>query len=427
MKAAWAFALLLSAALLAAPWWGHIDDVDAQLYLVVARNMARDHSWFDLRYLPGVFPRFREHLPFGFWPAAAAIRVFGEWAVAPLYAFLTLAAIVFAGRIARRTAGEWAGVAAVVLLGTCESIWQYGGRLLLEPPLLLFATAAAGAALADRFVAAALLGATAALIKGPFGLLPLACVALARLDRRALLAVVAAALPLALFLGIDPSGGWRSGYLHGQLLASASGARADGVTSWWFPLRVIVGRFWPGLPIALLGLWRARRDARLRPLAIACLLTAALLCLPHRKWGNHAYVAFPLLAALAGAAAGPLLEKLRPRLVAATLAGAAALAWALALAGLGARVLQPPCPFSTGLRAPLDALHPRRPILVVAPNPDMLAIGELAAERDLVPWPEQHLPDPPTMPDAIARDETPVPHSWAVVAREGGWSVLRKR
>jgi len=427
MKIARPVALLLCAALLAAPWWGHVDDVDAQLYLVVARHMARDHSWFDLRYLPGVFPRFREHLPFGFWPAAAAMRIFGEWAVGPMYALLTLASIAVAGRIARRAAGPSAEVAAIVLLGTCESIWQSGGRLLLEPPLLLFATAAAGAALADSFVAAALLGGVAALIKGPFGLLPLACVAVARLDRRALLAVAAAVSPLALFLWIDPGGGWRSGYLHGQLLASASGARADGVTAWWFPLRVVAGRFWPGLPFALWGLWRARGDARLRPLAISAVLIIALLCLPHRKWGNHAYVAFPLLAALAGAAAGPLLERVRPRLVAAVMGGAAALAWVLALAGQGARVLQPPCVFSTGLSAPLDGLKPGRPILVVAPKPDLVAIGELAAERDLVPWPVPRLPNPPTIPDAVAREETPVPESWAVVGRRGGWAMLRRR
>src|SRR5918911_858402 len=122
-RVAWVCALVSCAALLAAPWRGHVDDFDAQIYTVVARNMARDRSWFDLRCLPSLRPVFREHLPFGFWPAAAAIRA----------------------------NGEWAGVAAILLLGTCESIWQYGARLLLDAPLLLFATAATGAALAARW------------------------------------------------------------------------------------------------------------------------------------------------------------------------------------------------------------------------------------------------------------------------------------
>ncbi len=129
-RVAWIAALAISAALIAAPWRGHVDDMDAQLYLVIARTMARERLWFDLQCLPGFYPHFREHLPFGFWPAIAAIRLFGEWAVGPVYGLFTLGAIVMSGRIARRIGGPWAGVAAMILLGTCESIWQYGGRLL---------------------------------------------------------------------------------------------------------------------------------------------------------------------------------------------------------------------------------------------------------------------------------------------------------
>jgi len=150
-RVAWVSALVACAALLAAPWRGHVDDFDAQLYRVVARNLARAHAWFDLRGLPTLHPVFREHLPFGFWPAAAAIRVGPERAIDPLYALMTLGAIAASGAIARRLAGDRAGVAAILLLGTCESIWQYGGRLLLDPPLLLFATASAGMALAGRW------------------------------------------------------------------------------------------------------------------------------------------------------------------------------------------------------------------------------------------------------------------------------------
>ena len=219
-----ACALIASAGLITAPWSGHVDDFDAQIYLVVARNLARDHSWFALRSLPSLFPVFREHLPFGFWPAAAAIRLAGEWAVPPVYALFTLLAIAACGRIAERIAGWRAGVAAILLLGTCESIWRYGGRPLLDPPLWFFATASVDAALRDRWRSAALLGAVAVLIKGPYGLLPLACAALARLSNpRLILASVLSVVPLCVFLLIDPAGGWRSGYLYGQLLASANG------------------------------------------------------------------------------------------------------------------------------------------------------------------------------------------------------------
>ena len=71
-RVAFAATLLTCAALVVAPWRGHVDDTDAQLYLVIERTMARAHEWFDLRGLPGFYPHFREHLPFAFWPGIAA-------------------------------------------------------------------------------------------------------------------------------------------------------------------------------------------------------------------------------------------------------------------------------------------------------------------------------------------------------------------
>jgi 4-amino-4-deoxy-L-arabinose transferase-like glycosyltransferase len=425
-RVAWVSALLLSAALLAAPWRGHVDDFDAQIHTVVARNLSRDHSWFNLRYLPSVHPVFREHLPFGFWPAAAAIRVAGEWAINPLYALMTLGAIAAAGKIARRLAGEWAAVAAVLLLGTCESIWQYGGRLLLDPPLFLFATAAAGAALASRWRWAAVLGGLATLIKGPFGLLPLACVAAVRARNwRATAAVAAAIAPLVVFLVIDPAGGWRSGYLDAQLLASAVGGRADGVGAWWFPLAVVARRFWPGFPFLILALWTARRNAALRPLLAACALMLLALCLPQRKWGNHTYVAFPLLAALAGAAAAPLVERVSTRVRVAGTVALAAIASGISISGLGALVLRPPCPYSTTLRTALDRIPMLSVVLVVGAKAADLAT--LAAERDLVPQPVPVLPSEAPVRDAIARGPVELPPGWTVTSRDGLLAVLRNR
>jgi 4-amino-4-deoxy-L-arabinose transferase-like glycosyltransferase len=423
-RVAWVSALVCCAALLAAPWRGHVDDFDAQIYTVVARNMARDHSWFDLRCLPSLRPVYREHLPFGLWPAAAAIRVNGEWAIPALYGLMMLGAIAVAGLIARQLAGEWAAIAAMLLLGTCESIWQYGARLLLDPPLLLFATAAAGAALAGRWGRAAAFGAAATLIKGPFGLLPLACVALTRLrDWRAPAAVAAAIVPVAVFLAVDPAGGWRTGYLQAQLLASAAGTRGDGVAAWWFPLAVIARRFWPGFPFLLLAMWMARRNAVLRPLLFACALVVATLCLPQRKWGNHTYVAFPLLASLAGAAAAPLVERVAPRVRLAAVAACTAIACAVCLSGIGARVLRPPCVFSTALRPALDPIPPRSTVL--AAGLQLSDVTALAAERDVVPEPVEELSARASVHEAVVRGAVVTASGWTVAARAGPIAVLR--
>ena len=191
-----------------------------------------------------------------------------------------------------------------------------------------------------------------------------------------------------------------------QLLASATGARADGVTA-VVPLAVVRG-LWPGLPFALYGL--RKRD----PLAIASVLLVALPACRRGKWGDHAYVAFPLLAALGGA------RSRRARcgwLAPVVAAGSAGL-----LAGrIGARLLKPPCAFSTVLREPIAALH--GDVYVVSKLWDPWA--QLAAERDLVPWPVDALPWNPTLRDAVVTDNTPVPASWTVTARGGGFLLLR--
>ncbi len=421
-------ALLLAAALIAAPWRGHIDDVDAQLYLVLVRHLGQAHNWIDLQYLPGLLPHFREHLPFGFWPGAAAFRIFGEWAVAPAYGLMTWLSIAVAARVSTRLAGPWAGVATAIALGTCESIWQYGGRVLLEPPLFLLTTLSIDAVLRDRpdFRLASFWAALAVLVKGPFGLLPLACVVMGlgpRYFLRGALASLVAVVPLAAFLEWDRRHGssWWNGYLRDQLLASATGQRADGVTRWWFPLAVIAGRFWPGLPFTLAGAFRSNRWAR--PLAIACLLVAVLLCLPHRKWGNHSYVSFPLLAILAGLSASSLIEKL-PRIL---LPALAALAWILSVAGLGKRVLQPPCVVHGELAEHVNRVARGEEICVVAPTTDWLTIGELAAERDLLPFPRSSLPAGSGAPRyALVHSGTEVGGEWRTVGRAGDWLFVER-
>jgi 4-amino-4-deoxy-L-arabinose transferase-like glycosyltransferase len=442
-RVALAFVLLLTSALVVAPWKGHVDDLDAQIYQVVARNMVADGTWFDLRYLPDVWPRFREHLPFAFWPAAATIQLLGERAVDWVYALLTVATVWLTARIASRLAGPWAAVAAALALGTCESIWQYGGRLLLEPPLLLFATASVGAALRPRpsWGNAALFGALAVFTKGPFGLLPLSCVVIGRAwaERSCrhlaagALAGIAATIPAAAFLVVDRvagAGTWWSGYGHDRLLGWATGSAQAGLPLRWFPLRVIAGRFWPGLPLALYGLWRARRDPRLQGVAIASVLASLLLCVPARNWGNHTYVVFPLLAILAGAAVGPALERYvaegKQRAVVVSVASAAAAAWVLSLAGVGRLVLQPPCVVSREFAPALDSLAPATRVPVVSPSVDWLLVAELASERRLVPILASALPAGGGTRVAIVRDGDPVPSPWERAVAARGWVLVRR-
>jgi 4-amino-4-deoxy-L-arabinose transferase-like glycosyltransferase len=438
-----AVVLIITAALVASPWRAHVDDVDAQVYEVVARNMVADRTWFDLRYLPDVWPRFREHLPFSFWPAAAAMRALGEWSVNLLYAGFTLASVWLTGRIAARLGGRWAGVTAALALGTCESIWQYGGRFLLEPPLLLAATAAAGVALRakPRWGAAAAFGALAVLAKGPFGLVPLTSVVLARsMTERTgrllifgALSIAAAALPAAVFLVLDRAlgnGTWWTGYLEHRLLGWTTGATVEGLALRWFPLRVIAGRFWPGLPLIAYGLWVSRRDRRVRTLALACAIGALLLCIPERKWGNHTYVLFPLLAIFGGAAAGPALDRAlagtRARRAVQSLAIGALVAWLLALTTLGRWVLQPPCIVSREFSAELASLPAGSPIAIVSSEPEWLVVGPLAAERRLVPRLSPSLPDSGGPGVAVAPATTAARPPWVEKASARGWALLRR-
>jgi len=409
--------LVLAGALLAAPWAGHIDDTDAQLYQVLARNMAATHRWLEPGLPPSSARPFREHLPFGLWPYAAAVRAAGERAlpwIAAAFSLLTVAALLVAAPGA-------SGAAAALVLATTETFFLYGGRSRLDPPLVFFTTLSFLLVQGSRprWAAAGAMAALAALIKGPFGLLPLASMAAARAicERswstlaRGAAATLAAALPAALFVFLaEPS--WREGYLHGQLLASASGARTEGTTAWWGALAGVAGRFWPGLPFALL----AATQRRNRMLAIACGLLLLGLSLPARKVWNHQLVAYPVLALLAGAWLAPFLERW-PRVVPA-LAGIAAIVSAL---GLGARLLRPPCVASQEFAALLPP--PGTQVLVVSAPTDWRTLVGLAAEQRLAPVKASALDDAPAPSVRFALVAEPLfhPGSFREVGRARGW------
>jgi hypothetical protein len=454
--------LATSLALLIAPLRGHIDDTDAQLYQVLVRQMARASSWLEPGLQPGSLYPFREHLPFGFWPSVAVVRLFGEQALPlPAIAF-SLGTVLLVLLLGARLVSPRAGVAGALLLACTETFFVYGARPRLDPLLLFLATLAAAPALLGRlregrgFALAATAGALATLVKGPFGLVPLAAAGVARAafdacastgpgaaeagqapnghssigqapaGARGLLTglalvgalLVLAAVPAALFLAADRARGgtWWSGYVEGQILSSARGLRHDGETGMFFPFDSIKARFWPGLPLLLLGIVQALRlplpvalraaaEARpaLRLLALASSLAVVALCLPVRKVWNHELVIYPLLALVAGAAADPLLRLIPGRAARRGLLMLGLVAWALSLAGFGARVLSPPCVGSREFAARLAGLGPGTPLLVVSPTTDWRTIASLAAEHGVSPWSVRALPAGRALPDSPAQ------------------------
>ncbi len=457
-------ALVIATAVLVAPWGGHVDDTDAQLYQVVARHLVEDGRWLDLRYLQGVYPHFREHLPFGLWPWALAIRLAGEQALAPLAGLFTLLTLVLVGWMGRRLGGWTMAAVSILVLGTTESFIVYGGRARLDPLLVLLVVASLAPVLcwrpsAPRWLLGALLASLAALVKGPFGLLPFFAAALAvafeyRSVRWLLGAAgftLLAALPVAAFLAGDRlwgTGTWWKGYLDAQLLASAAGERGDGLEPPWFPFTTVATRFWPGLPLLALGLGRALgwpehlEDAApptprvARRLALCAFLVLLGLALPERKVWHHALVAYPVLALLAGAGTAPLLRRWlsseRRRRAALLVLGATAfLAVAFVALGGGALVWKP-CVLAAEFRTELDRLAPGEPVLVVSEPPHWRVVAGLAAERRLEPWMERRLVEgtdhgaPLALVERHLLPSGPLPAPWHEVAEARGWVLLRR-
>src|SRR6266496_549413 len=122
----------------------HVDDADGVVYTVVARHLAQDGRPFDLRFLPEVLPRFREHPPFFFWVWAAAIRLASERALPWVGAACGLATVAVAFAIGRRLAGPRAAFLGSVALATVDSFFRYQARARLDPPLTLLFTLSVG-------------------------------------------------------------------------------------------------------------------------------------------------------------------------------------------------------------------------------------------------------------------------------------------
>jgi hypothetical protein len=452
--------VLLGVAFLYGPTRGHMDDTDAQLYQTVARHMVHDGTWFDLRYLPHVHSQFREHLPFGLWPYALWIRLFGEASLPLAGGLFTFCTLLVTWRTAAALVGEACAAVSVLLLATNDSYMLFAGaRPRLDAPLTLVASAAAAAVMirpltASTWLKAGTLMALGELVKGPFGALPFAAAVVARavVDRSWRVASVglgigaAATAPLAFFLLHDHlagGGSWWSGYVQGQLLASAIGTRTDGWQSPWTQLRDLGGRFQPVLQLLafgilqeVYGLLRRRPVHRGRRLAVLTAGVAVIaLMLPQRKLPNHAFVAYPLLAVAAGAAVEPWVRRflLWPsgrRWAVRVLVPAAVILSVLEITWIAPR-LNHPCPFSGPLRAALSA-PPETAVLLVSEPTNWRVMAELSAELALDSNPLKSLPPGLPVPDdarlAVVQ-ESLLPAElgvWREASRAAGWVVLKR-
>jgi 4-amino-4-deoxy-L-arabinose transferase-like glycosyltransferase len=448
--------LVVALALLAAPALaGHIDDLDAQLYRVVVRNMVESGHWLDLSFVPGHLARFREHLPFTFWPAAIAGRLFGTGAMDPLEMLLALATVAVVLHATRALLGDLSAIVAGLVLATTEGFWHWGGRVLPEPLLWVSATASAVQLLREDlgerdWIIATALASVAAVVKGPFGLAPLACAAAAaaivdRSPRKLLLgalSTLAAVIPVVLFLASDKLWlhlGWWEGYGRDQLLASAVGSRHDGARTTFMPFFILVNRFWPGIPLVFLGVFEAvfpsERTSRatrvVRILGLWCLFLLLALCIPSRKWGTHTVVAFAPLAMLAGGGIRPLARLFKWRgvmtrgLTWAVAIGAVA-SVAAALLGVGKLVQRPPCAIHKTFGSLVVQLPKKADVLVVSEKFDPAFFSSLAEETQLSPWPDTSLSlTQRTYSAAFVRQEQlAIVPGWKEIARDDGWVLL---
>ncbi|MFY0527070.1 ArnT family glycosyltransferase [Archangium gephyra] len=463
------WAVLVFLGLTTSTWWTHTDLGDSQLYQAVSRHMVEDGTWLALRYLPDVHPRFFEHLPFGLWPFALVIRLFGERALFPLCAAFSLGTLLLTGTVARRAAGPWAGVTAMLVLSFPDGFFTRAGQPFLEPLLLLLATASAvplllGVPRPREWFLCGVLAALACAVKGPFGVLPFAGAAVARafVERSFQVLVIgtlvglAATVPTVLFLVTHPD--WWEGYVRHQVLASASGARTDGQLSWYIPFRTILSRFWPGLPLLVAGGVLAfgrparalrtllpegtrdeagvRRTACVLLLASLFILTA--LCIPGRKVWNHSLVAFPLLAMLVGIGVGPWLEArlASPERARRATRGLAVLAFVVlvaSLAGAGRPLFPRRCPLAGALGPETADVPPGASVLVVSPSHEWTTVAAFAVERRWSPWRLTELGSglapggPAEARVAFVAEGAPVSDpGWREVGREGRWRLLRK-
>ncbi len=433
----------------------HLDDADGVVYTVVARHLAQDGRPFDLRFLPEIFPRFREHPPFFFWIWALAVRLGSEQALPWIGAACGLATVAVAFSLARDLCGARAAFLGAIALATTESFFRYQARARLDPPLTLLFTASVALLLRARgrgpwVLAGGLAAGLGVLVKGPpaVGAPLAAALALLALGRGGelrrpswwLLAVGPTIAAPAAFLAYDHlslAGTWWEGYVEGQFLASALGHRRDGAGGRLFLVRSAIGRLGPWSALVALALLRSLRD-RAAPrarLAWALLAWAAVVIggysMAGRAWWHYAMPAYVPLALLAGLGLDDVLAWAGERAFPAfrAFAAAAALLLVAALPFRLARLVVGRC--SLGALPMISApLPPGTRVGLAADRLALVEAGILAQHASLEAVPLRSpaaLAARADLPAALVDARWAVPPGWERVAVHGAWMELRRR
>lgn len=355
----------------------HVDDVDATLYQVVARNIVAQGDLFHLHGFTGLFSDFREHPPGLFWVIAAVIATVGDGAVPWVCGLFGLGTLALVYSYTRGAVGERAALAATVMLALCESFFRYQARPRLDGALTFFFTASVLLGVTargrmSRWILCGLAAGAGAMVKGPPALgAPVAAVIFILIERglrafplRGAVVAMSAALllPGAFFLydHVALDGWWREGYVQGQLLASALGGRTDGHTDALYLLKSLTTRFWPGLPFVIFALLRPRQRLRWALLAWALFIPLGFEAAARAYW-HYNMPAYVPLAILAGIGLDDLVRRWpaldRPQLAGRVLLGVGVLIALAVPLGL-AQHLQRPCPFGD-LPRQIRARHPK--------------------------------------------------------------------
>jgi 4-amino-4-deoxy-L-arabinose transferase-like glycosyltransferase len=455
--ARWFFscALIIAAALIAGRSRVHVCDSDAQLYRVVARNIVERGAWSDLTYTPAVHARFREHLPFGLWPTAAVIAVFGERALPLFDGLWTLTTIAVVGFVARRLWGAWAAAGAVFVLGTTDAFGVFCSFTKLDGPTVLFSFLSAlpwifGLPGPRGVFASVLCAAVACGVKGPFGLVMVAVTSTSRaLVSRSwrvwllgIVATIGAALPVSAFLVYERFFGdasWWNGYVRAQLISSFAGTRPDGNSAWWYPFFALSHQFWPGVVLLAFAAWHTwiHPDARRRVICFSFLLGLSVLCIPGRKNSNHLLVVYPIGALWVGETFGVVLawtERWRRGafLLRGAVGGAAVTICALVIAGRPPWVHESTCLPRSGLSLELANLGPWSGLILVSEKTSWRDIAALAAEYRLTAWPVRSWGALAAVPRDVRvavnaePSNLPTPPEWRLVSAVPGWSMWRR-
>jgi len=450
-------ALTLAAGVLLSFHRLHSDNNDASLYVLIGRTLARDRTPFAL-YYPRVLghARFFEHPPLFFWLEAAALRLVPSFDLRLIGLSCGLITVGSTFALGRELLGGRGALYGCLVLVATDAFSNYQPLARLDPPLTAAFTASVALIVTSRgslwrVLAGGLVAGAGALVKGPVALEAPAVAAIllfASGDHRALgrpacwtACLLGTLGPPAAFLAYDSlalAGAWWHGYVHGQLIESAVGARRGGLGPWPLLKNALVGRFWPGLPLALLALLRVASTrasaSSMRPAVRWGLLGwAFLVYLTYASSGRpywwYLMPAYPALALLAGTGIEDLAGARRAVLF-------ETFCWRVELSvGFALLVLLPLKLFRPLEQAcPLGDL-PGRARALAKGGTVALVVDDYSTR---VTFAEHCECDPLTEPslEAAAREHAAVvlsrssrvlPPPWKNVASQGDWSLLEPR